>query len=571
MISQGLLFLTPLFPMMLAILACFKTFKKHAGIFAAIAVLPAFLLSLLNLGQLEITYLSMPAVLLGSVWHTHPTGMTFLLFTSVLWFFSALYGIGYTKSDDKAQRFWILWLLTLSGNLGLLVSADIISFYGFFALMTFAGYGLVIHTGKELALRAGRIYLIMAVIGEMLILTALFLGSAATGHTSILAQDIAAAIPESNQINLLLFCLFFGFGVKAGIPLMHLWLPLAHPVAPTPASAVLSGAMIKAGLFAWISLLPLGYMHSSGWGILLIIFGFVASFGGGLVGMLQLAPKAVLAYSSISQMGLMTVTIGCLFLKPELTPLVIPVLAFFALHHALSKGALFLSVGINSQYRSIPIVLFVLGMLLPALSLVGIAGSGIQAKLLLKEGLYALYLPGIVMGITLSALATTGLMYRFLWLLRQERRELQQVSSADHWMQLGWAGLLICGFLAPLLFSGNLETKSILQQPIEYLGLLWVPVIASVFAFWFISQPLRASVPQGDLIVLIEPWFSVKEASADRKEDKNEQRVQPSLLNWVDKDQQPTPSAALEIFSRSQVAALLGVILLLANLMLWIN
>ena len=566
MISQGLLFLTPLFPLMLAVLACFERFKKNAGILAVIAVLPALLLSLLHLGQLEATYLSMPAVLLGSVWHTHPTGMTFLLFTSVLWFFSALYGIGYQKADDEAQRFWILWLLTLSGNLGLLVSADIISFYGFFALMTFAGYGLVIHTGKELALRAGRVYLIMAVIGEMLILTALFLGSAATGHTSILAQDIAAAIPESNHLNLVMFCLFFGFGVKAGIPLMHLWLPLAHPVAPTPASAVLSGAMIKAGLFAWISLFPLGYLQSSAWGMLLILFGFVASFGGGLIGMLQQAPKAVLAYSSISQMGLMTVTIGCLFLKPELTPIVIPALAFFALHHALSKGALFLSVGINNQYQSIPIMLFVIGMLLPALSLVGIAGSGIQAKLLLKGGLYALYLPGIVTGITLSALATTGLMFRFLWLLRHERREAVQVTSGDQWMQLSWAGLLLCGFLAPVIFSGNLETQSILKQPFEYLGLLWVPVIASIFAFWFISHPLRASVPQGDIIVLIEPWFSVKEASAGAKET----RTKPNLLVWADKDQQPTPSATLEIFSRSQVAALLGVLLLFANLLIWL-
>ena len=566
MMSQGLLFFTPLFPLMLAVLVCFKRFKKNAGLLAAIAVLPALLLSLLNLGQLDVTYLSMPAVLLGSVWHTHPTGMTFLLFTSVLWFFSALYGIGYHKSDDKAQQFWILWLLTLSGNLGLLVSADIISFYGFFALMTFAGYGLVIHTGKELALRAGRVYLIMAVIGEMLILTALFLGSAATGHTSILAQDIAAAIPESNHLNLVMFCLFFGFGVKAGIPIMHLWLPLAHPVAPTPASAVLSGAMIKAGLFAWISLFPLGYLHSTAWGMLLILFGFVASFGGGLIGMLQQAPKAVLAYSSISQMGLMTVTIGCLFLKPELTPIVIPALAFFALHHALSKGALFLSVGINNQYQSMPIMLFVIGMLLPALSLVGLAGSGIQAKLLLKEGLYALYLPGIVTGITLSALATTGLMFRFLWLLRQERRASVQATSGDQWMQLSWAGLLLCSFLAPIILSGNLEPKSIFQQPIEYLGLLWVPVIASIFAFWFISHPLRASVPQGDILVLIEPWFSVKEASAGSKET----RTKPNLLVWADKDQQPTPSAILEIFSRSQVAALLGVLILLANLLIWL-
>ena len=566
MISQGLLFFTPLLPLILAALCCIEKLKRFAGYMALVAVLPAFILSLINSGQIELTWLSMPAVLMGSVWQVHPIGNTFLLFTAILWFFSALFAIGYTKKDDKPTRFWILWLLTLSGNLGLLVSADIISFYGFFALMTFAGYGLVIHTGKDSALRAGKIYLIMAIIGEMLILTALFLGSAATGHTSILAQDIAAAIPESKHLNLILFCLFFGFGVKAGIPLMHLWLPLAHPVAPTPASAVLSGAMIKAGLFAWISLLPLGYLHSAAWGGLFIVFGFTAAFGAGILGALQQAPKAVLAYSSISQMGLMTVTLGCLFFKPELTPFILPLLALFALHHALAKGALFLSVGINTQQASIPSLLFHLGLLLPALSLIGLVGSGLQAKLLLKDGLYALYLPGIVTVFTLSALATTGLMCRFLWLLRQERQQLASSTEKDQWMQAAWAGLLIVSFMAASLFSFGLDTKNIWQHPMEFIGMLWVPVIGLIGAYWFVTHPLNASIPQGDLVVFIENKLSSLEPNtAERKKET------PNFIQWVDKDSQKSPSASLEIFSRSQVAALLGVVLLIANLMIWLN
>ncbi|MCD8513953.1 MAG: hypothetical protein LRY63_12080 [Nitrincola sp.] len=116
MISQGLLFFTPLLPLILAALCCLEKLKRFAGYMALVAVLPAFILSLINSGQIELTWLSMPAVLMGSVWQVHPIGNTFLLFTAILWFFSALYAIGYTKKDDKPMRFWILWLLTLSGT-----------------------------------------------------------------------------------------------------------------------------------------------------------------------------------------------------------------------------------------------------------------------------------------------------------------------------------------------------------------------------------------------------------------------------------------------------------------------
>lgn len=568
MIHSSLLLLTPILPLILAALSGTPKFKAHAGKLALIAVIPAFLLSLTHLGSNEISWIEMPALLMGSLWQIHPIANTFLLFTSVLWFFSALYAIGYLQADKRSSRFWILWLLTLSGNLGLLISADIISFYGFFALMTFAGYGLVIHTGKKPALRAGRIYLVMAIIGEMLILTALFLGSAATGHTSIIAQDIASAIPESNHLNLILFCLFFGFGVKAGIPLMHLWLPLAHPVAPTPASAVLSGAMIKAGLFAWISLLPLGYLHSSAWGMMFISFGFLAAFGAGIVGILQQAPKAVLAYSSISQMGLMTVTLGCLFLKPDMTPIMLPLLAFFALHHALVKGALFLSVGINAQYKSIPPLLFQIGLFVPALSLIGLMGSGLQGKLLLKEGLYALQIPGIVTLVTFSALATTGLMFRFLWLLKGEREHSQPATQADSYMQMAWAGLLVVGLLATSLFGTGLESKNLIHYPMEYIGMLWVPVIGLACALWFVAHPLNVSIPQGDLVVLFEHRLRFPEQSNPTQANESTDNV--ALVDWKDKDQQPSPSASIEIFSRSQVAALLGVLLLVANLIVWL-
>ena len=556
-LTQWLLLLTPLFPLLLALIGCLPRLGSMLGYAALVAPLPALLLSFMPLEQLN-----MSALLLGSVWQTLPVSNTFLTFTSLLWFFSALYGLGYLRKDPAARRFWLLWLLTLTGNLGLLISADIISFYTFFALMTFAAYGLVIHQQNEIALRAGRIYLIMALMGEMLILAGLFLGSAATEHSSLLSQDIAAAISTSPDAGLIVFCLFSGFWVKAGLPLLHFWLPLAHPVAPTPASAVLSGAMIKAGLFAWISLLPLGYMQEPTWGFMLIIIGLLAAFGAGLIGVMQASPKAVLAYSSISQMGIMTLALGSLFILPDLTALLLPVLAFYALHHALTKGALFLSVSFKDAYQGIPVFLLGLGMLLPALSLAGLFGSGAHAKLLLKAQLYQDGLPGwLITSLTFSAFATTALMLRFLWLLWQQRSH--QPEPVDRHMQLGFAATVLASALAPQLLAGTLQITPLYQQPADYIGLLWVPAI-TLAAGWLISRKGPAwQLPQGDLVVLLECgvamlWKALKRLSRVA--------LLPSGLPFYETLKKIYNQPLPEQLAKSQIAWLFGVVVILATL-----
>ncbi|WP_417582008.1 complex I subunit 5 family protein [Nitrincola sp.] len=558
-LTQWLLLLTPLFPLLLALIGCLPRLGSMLGYAALVAPLPALLLSFMPLEQLN-----MSALLLGSVWQNLPVSNTFLTFTSLLWLFSALYGLGYLRKDPAARRFWLLWLLTLTGNLGLLISADIIGFYTFFALMTFAAYGLVIHQRDSTALRAGRIYLIMALMGEMLILAGLFLGSAATGHSSLLSEDIAAAIVESADAGLIVFCLFSGFGVKAGLPLLHFWLPLAHPVAPTPASAVLSGAMIKAGLFAWFSLLPLGYMQEPTWGLILILIGLLAAFGAGLIGVMQASPKAVLAYSSISQMGIMTLSLGCLFILPDLTVLLLPVLAFYALHHALTKGALFLSVSFKDAYQGIPVFLLGLGMLLPALSLIGLFGSGAQAKLLLKAQLYQDGLPGwLITSLTLSALATTALMLRFLWLLWQQRSH--QPETADWRMQLGFAATVLTSALAPQLLAGSLQITPLYQQPAAYMGLLWVPAITLAMA-WLISRKGPAwRLPQGDLVVLLERGIV---ALWQRLKQLNQVPVLPTWLPGMESLKTLYNLPLPEQLAKSQIAWLFGVVVVVATLIM---
>jgi len=211
--------------------------------------------------------------------------------------------------------------------------------------MTFAAYGVIVHVGSAPARRAGKVYIIMALLGEALLICALLLATAAAGGTDL--RQIPAAVAASPLRNLIIALVLTGFGVKAGAVPLHLWHPLAHPVAPTPASAVLSGGMIKAGLLGWLRFLHLGEVVLPEWGALCIAVGLATASYGVVVGLTQDEPKTVLAYSSVSQMGFMLTGIGIGLSAPVAWPAALSAVLLYALHHGLAKGALFLGVGVS--------------------------------------------------------------------------------------------------------------------------------------------------------------------------------------------------------------------------------
>ncbi|QIB65031.1 complex I subunit 5 family protein [Kineobactrum salinum] len=380
--------------------------------------LPALLLCSGGHWQLEL-----PWLLLGGQWALDELRCMFLLLTALLWGVAGLYAAAYMGSE-QLRRFCVFWGLTLAGNLGLVLAADIASFYTFFSLMTVAAYGLVVHTGTERALRAGRVYLVMALVGEMVLLAGLLL--AAETADSMLLHRIPEAVAQAPWRDLICGLLITGFGVKVGLPLLHFWLPLAHPVAPTPASAVLSGAMIKAGLLGWLLTLPLGVVALPDWSLLLLVAGFTASLGAAVIGVFQHDPKTVLAYSSISQMGLATLMVAAGLGDPGRQALLLSATALFALHHGLAKGALFLATGLSLPQRRPARVGLWLLIALPGLSLAGLPWtSGELAKaavkgVLLADGpalpLAAAY-PHLL---TAATVATLALIARYLWLLRMQ-------------------------------------------------------------------------------------------------------------------------------------------------------
>jgi formate hydrogenlyase subunit 3/multisubunit Na+/H+ antiporter MnhD subunit len=144
--------------------------------------------------------------------------------------------------------------VTLAGTLGTFVAADIVTFYMSFSLMSLAAYALVVHDRTPVAWRAGRIYIVLAVFGETALLAAVIV--AATAADSLAIANVQAGLPASPWRDWAVAGFVVGFGMKAGLVPLHVWLPLAHPQAPTPASAVLSGVIVKAGIIGLMRFVP---------------------------------------------------------------------------------------------------------------------------------------------------------------------------------------------------------------------------------------------------------------------------------------------------------------------------
>ncbi|MDR9467481.1 complex I subunit 5 family protein [Marinospirillum sp.] len=516
-----LLFLTPTWPLLLlALLVALRSAGASRTVFGWLwltAPLPGLLLAALATGDPADTSLEMPWLLLGSLWWVDEVRQVFLLTTSLLWLFAGIYARGYLGARADSDRlqlarlrsFEYLWLLTLAGNLLLLIAEDIPSFYTGFVVMSFSAYGLVIHFRSPEALRAGRSYLYLAVLGEGFMLAG-FLGTAAQVPEPMMSQIPLILEPDNVSALPLMICLLLGFGVKAGLPLLHVWLPVAHSVAPTPASAVLSGAMIKAGLLGWWLTLPLG---SSNWpqvGQVLIVAGLVAVLGAALLGSLQSRAKAVLAYSSISQMGMMTSLLGVGLNDLTLWPLLVPALLLFVAHHGLNKGSLFLAVGIAEKLKTRWAPLLWIALLLSPLALVGWLGSGTLTKTLMKSSLYSEGWSQLVFWLTLGLLGTTLLMVRYLWLLQQMQQQLAEKQTPSPWMLASWLLLLPLALLVPWWLPLPESTPLAWPDQKGWIGLAWPVMVAFVLAVmaWALTRKSSRwqnyAPPAGDLLIVYQ-------------------------------------------------------------------
>jgi formate hydrogenlyase subunit 3/multisubunit Na+/H+ antiporter MnhD subunit len=387
----------------------------------------------------------LPWLLLGARVGLDHTGRVLLGVTALVWLCAGLQAAG-SRSDGAPIRFFSFYLATMSGNFGLVLALDASTFQLWYALMGFAAYGMVVHDRTPRALGAGRLYLALVVLGEVMIFAGAALLYRAAG--SVLFADLTEttfATPAGGPALLL----FLGaFAIKSGVVPLHVWLPPAYASAPVPGTVVLGGAMINAGLLGWLRFLPLGTPVSPVVGPACIAFGLGSAVYGAAIGVFQREPRAALAYSSVSQMGVVTVGLGTALMVPESWPLVQPTLLLYATLHGLSKGALFLGVGeaagVGGRFRR---AVLAGGLVIPALALAGAPGtSGAAAKDALRSAVHMLPpLWADFVGVLLPVVAvgTTLVMARTLLLAFSPARP-EGATSAVRW----WPWLVLVGIVA---------------------------------------------------------------------------------------------------------------------------
>jgi len=501
-----LLLTSVLWPLFLVLMLTFKKFHTQLLYLIPWTALPA--LVVIAVAPNTVTQVELPWLLLGGTYALDTTGKTFMLLAALLWSVSGVYARSYFNQTQKQVRFYRYFLLAMAGNFILILAQDPLSFYFGFALMSFSSYGLVVFKKSAIAVRAGVVYIALVLLGEVMLFAALLMATQTAESTMF--SVIRESVIQSPNHNVIIFLTLIGFGIKVGILGLHVWLPLAYSAAPAPASAVLSGTMINAGILGWLRFLPLGETALPDWGTGIIILGLAAAFYGVGIGLTQRDPKTILAYSSISQMGVITILLGLGILAPQMWPLILPGIAFYALHHGLSKGALFLGADLcgSKQHRDRRRIW--LGLWLPALALSGAPlTSGVIAKHLAKS--YALHSPApwetlLPLLLSISAVATALLMARLLYLLRPSAKPYGSIPT--YGLVWPWIVLLLIIVLTPILVGYSFE-YALNNQLFASLWPLLLSLIISIAVYkvriFHIIKPISA----GDLLVVFESTLKI--------------------------------------------------------------
>jgi multicomponent Na+:H+ antiporter subunit D len=293
----------------------------------------------------------------------------------------------YALAEGSYQpRFYTLLLIMLSALSGAFLSRDIFNLFVFMEVLSIASYILVAHYGGPGSYLAGVNYLLISSIGLIFFLFAIGVLYRYTGALNMV--DLSAKIPDAfarspRALVVAAALLTIAFGIKSAMLPLHTWLPDAHSIAPSPVSALLSGIVIKVGIYGFFRTIRLFRLCplSEHLAALLLYVGAATAVFGALMALVQTDLKRLLAYSSINQIGYMLIGIGVGTAGAMNGAL------FHTVNHALAKSCLFLCAGLIIEHtgkrkiaalggaaRQLPGITAI--FILAALSLIGIPPAG---------------------------------------------------------------------------------------------------------------------------------------------------------------------------------------------------
>ncbi len=284
----------------------------------------------------------------------------FLLVVSIVTIAAAIYGPAYLKAHSgSSPAVEVLGINIFVASMALVLCAgDAMTFLLAWEGMTLASYVLVVSEGKKSNTRAGLIYMIMAHAGTALLMVVFLTLAVHAGSFDFAAMRTAAAALSGTERSVLFFLALVGLGAKAGIVPLHIWLPQAHPAAPSHASALMSGVMLKVAIYGILRLgldllAPATGPLPPSWGWIVLVLGAISAIIGVLYALQQHDLKRLLAFHSVENVGIILMGVGMAMLLTHrggaadaLAALGLAAALLHTLNHAAFKGLLFLCAGV---------------------------------------------------------------------------------------------------------------------------------------------------------------------------------------------------------------------------------
>lgn len=394
----------------------------------------------------------------------------YLVVIAFMWLVTTMFSREYLAHYRNRNRYHLFVLWTLGAIVGVFLSANLYTTFIFFEIMSLTSLVMVIQDETRAALSAAQTYLAITIIGGLVTLLGLFLLYIQTGTLDMALLPVAtASILNRSKLYIAGILIFVGFGAKAAVFPLHIWLPTAHPVAPAPSSALLSGVLTKSGLFGILVLSTGIFLHNALWGLMLLALGVSTMVIGAVLALFSVDIKRTLACSSMSQIGFILTGISMQCFLGEDNALAVQGTMVYMVNHSLVKLVLFLAAGvihmntgklnlneIRGYGRGKPLLMYIFSM--GALGLAGVPlWSGYVGKTLIHE------------------------------------------SIVEHIHQLHLPTHTHTGAISELLHSGlfTLQNEVVLFQAVEWIflisGALTAAYMLKLFVALFLSKPAKPS------------------------------------------------------------------------------
>ncbi|MDP3013827.1 MAG: monovalent cation/H+ antiporter subunit D family protein, partial [Candidatus Subteraquimicrobiales bacterium] len=270
-------------------------------------------------------------------------GLVFAVTASLLWVLSVTYSVSYMEDEHAQRRYFCFLILCLTWTLGVALSGNLFTFFIFYELFSISTYPLIVHEESPEALAAGKKYMIYILIGAAFVLFSLVFTYVLAGDLTFNKAGLMSMEMGRDKLMVLFWTFVLGFGVKAAIMPMHGWVPDAHPIAPAPFIAILSGIMVGMGCFGLMrsvfNIIGASIVKELGTGLILAYIVCFTIIVSSLLALEQDNLKRRLAYSTIGQMGYVILGVALL------VPYSVWGGILHVVNHAFMKGLLFLCAG----------------------------------------------------------------------------------------------------------------------------------------------------------------------------------------------------------------------------------